>query len=279
MSIIKKGIVVCSLAAFVFTPIQNFATTSTPTLFKITKDREIKITIDKDTRDSEFKEITNTLKKHDIEASFSKIKRNKQGEITGIKIELEDNKGNASSTSISSSEPINAITLGAKNDSLYITSENSNNFSFNGKHSLSKHFDFSFDDEKDEMIINGKKYHFDEIKKKMKDAFVFEEDENGKRMILKLNDFDFDFDFDQDNGDVDENVWIEKKTTQKFRFIDDPEIEKYIVIDGKKADFKRLDELAKANKLNKVDFLKPETAMSVYGKKAKDGAIIATTKK
>ena len=253
-SIIKKGIVAFSLAAFVLTPMQNYANTFTPTLSEITKDREIKITIDKDTKDSEFKEITNTLKKHDIEASFSKIKRNKKGEITGIKIELEDKKGNSSSTSFSSSEPINAITLGAKNDSLYITSANSNSFSFNGRHSLSKHFDFSFDDDKDEMIINGKKYNFDDIKKKMKDAFVFEEDEDGKRMILKLNDFDFDFDFDFDHDNEDHNVWIEKRNSPKYRFVDDPKIDKYIVIDGKKADFKKLDELAKADKLDKVDF-------------------------
>ena len=51
------------------------------------------------------------------------------------------------------------------------------------------------------------------------------------------------------------------------------------MIDGKKADFKKLDELAKSNKLKSVDFLKPDTAKSLYGKKAKDGAIIATTKK
>lgn len=274
-SIVKKGMVAFGLAVFALTPMQNFATTTTPTQTDVTKENEIKITIDKDTKDSEFKEITNTLKKHDIDASFSKIKRNKKGEITGIKIELEDKKGNSSSTSFSSTEPINSITLGAKNDSLYITSVNSNSFSFNGTHSLSKHFDFSFDDDKNEMTVNGKKFNFDEMKKKMKDAFVFEKDEDGKRMIIKLHDFDFDFDFD----DEDHNIWIEKTDEQKFHFVDDPEIEKHIVIDGKSASFKKLDQLAKANKLDKVDFLKPETATSIYGKKGRDGAIIATTKK
>lgn len=272
-SIVKKGMVAFGIAAFALAPMQNFATTATPAKTAITKEHEIKITIDKDTKDSEFEEITNTLKKHDIDASFSKIKRNKKGEITGIKIELEDKKGNSSATSFSSSEPINAITLGAKNDSLYITSANSNSFSFNGTHSLSKHFDFSFDDDKNEMTINGKKFNFDEMKKKMKDAFIFEKDEDGKRMIIKLHDFDFDFD------DENQNVWIDKSNEQKYHFVDDPEIEKHIVIDGKSASFKKLDQLAKANKLDKVDFLKPETATSIYGKKGKDGAIIATTKK
>ena len=59
------------------------------------------------------------------------------------------------------------LSIGAKNDSLYITSSNSNSFSFNGTHSLSKHFDFSFDDDEDVMIINGKKFDFKELKDKM----------------------------------------------------------------------------------------------------------------
>lgn len=240
---------------------------------------EIKITIDKDTKDSDFKDITKQLKKHDIDAKFTKIKRNKNNEIIAIKIELKDKNGNESSTSLSSNEPIEDIVLGSDNDSLYITSGNSTSFSFNGTHSLSKHFDFSFDDDKKVMIINGKKFDFDKMKDQIKDSFVFEEDENGKKMILKFNDFDFDFDFDSDEHDGDHNVWIHKNRGTKYKFVDNPDIEKLIIIDGKEAKFKKLDELAKADQLDKVDFLKPETAQSIYGKKAKDGAIIATTKK
>ncbi|NNC70792.1 MAG: hypothetical protein HKN90_08240, partial [Flavobacteriaceae bacterium] len=42
--------------------------------------------------------------------------------------------------------------------------------------------------------------------------------------------------------------------------------------------FDELDALAKDDKLDSVDVLKGKTAVSIYGKKAKDGAIIATTK-
>ena len=279
-SILKNGLLALSLSTALVSPV--FATNFTPITEKhIALTNEIKITIDKNTKDSEFKAVTKTLKEHNIEAKFSGIKRNKNNEIIAIKIQLEDNKGNESNTSISSSNPIDVITLGAENDSLYITSSSENNFSFNGRHSLSKHFDFSFDDEDEVMFINGKKFDFKDIKNKVKNAFVFEEDGDGKRMIIKLNDFDFDFDEDTD---IEEELeWVveedkDEKTTQKFRFIDDPNIEKLIMIDGKKADFKKLDELAKANKLQSVDFLKPDTAMSLYGKKAQDGAIIATTK-
>lgn len=282
-SFLKNGLLAFTLCTALITP--TFANNYSSNLL-ITQSvigDEVTITIDKNTKDSEFKSIVKTLKSHDINAKFSSIKRNKDNEIIAIKINLVDDKGNESNTSLSSSNPISTITLGAKDDSLYIISSNSNNFSFNGTHSLSKHFDFSFDDDEHVMTINGKTFDFDDIKEQLKDAFVFENDKDGKRMVLKLNNFDFDFDEDyEDNQEKHERkekkTWISKNNSQKFHFVDDPEIEKLIMIDGKKSDFKKLDELAKNDKLQFVDFLKPNTAMSIYGKKAKDGAIIATTK-
>lgn len=278
-TLVKTGLLTAALTVGALFTTPNASAAVNDVIIDQIVTSEIKITIDKDTKDSDFKDISKQLKKHDIDAKFTKIKRNKDNEIIAIKIELKDKNGNESSTSLSSNEPIDEITLGADNDSLYITSANSNSFSFNGRHSLSKHFDFSFDDDKKIMIINGKKFDFDKMKDQIKDSFVFEEDENGKKMILKFNDFDFDFDFDSDEHDGDHNIWIHKNKGPKYKFIDNPDIEKLIIIDGKEAKFKKLDELAKADKLDKVDFLKSETAQSIYGKKAKDGAIIATTKK
>lgn len=280
-SILKTGLLAVSLSAVFVSSTWATSFSGKPILVNAFIANEISITIDKNTKDSEFKSIVKTLNKQGIEAKFSGIKRNNKNEIIAIKIKLQDNKGNESNTSLSSSNPISTITLGTKNDSLYIISSNSNSFSINGTHSLSKHFDFSFDDEEHVMTINGKTFDLDDIKEQVKDTFVFESDEDGKRMILKLNNFDFD---EEDKGHEnaheqnEEKVWVHKKSTQKFRFIDDPNIEKLIMVDGKKVDFNKLDELAKTNKLQTVDFLKPDTAMSIYGKKAKDGAIIATTK-
>ena len=122
-----------------------------------------------------------------------------------------------------------------------------------------------------------KPFNFNEIKEQVKDAFVFEEDKNGKRVVIKLNNFNFNFD-EEDEDRIGAYKKAVVKKVQKFHFVDDPEIEKYIVIDGKKANFNTLDGLAKSNKLKSVDFLKSDTAKSLYGSKAKDGAIIATTK-
>jgi|GEM_PF-1721000 len=279
-SILKNGLITLALTTALITP--SFGMHRAPNNGEIhtTQNGEIKVTIDKNTEDSEFKTIVKTLKKHNIEARFSGIKRNKSNEIVAIKIKLKDDNGNESNTSLSSDNPISTINLGAEKNSLYITSTDSKNFSFNGTHSLSKHFDFSFDDDKHKLTINGKTFNFDEIKDQIKDAFIFEEDDDGKRMVIKLNNFDFDFDYEDDeNEDHENHQWANKHHEQKFHFVDDPKIEKLIMIDGKKANFKKLDELAKSDKLQSVDFLKPDTAKSLYGKKAKDGAIIATTKK
>jgi len=276
-SILKSGLLTLALTATLISP--TFGDNSIPKGIEINANinNKIKVTIDKNTTDSEFKEIVKTLKKHNIEAKFSGIKRNKNNEIVAIKIKLKDNNGNQSNTSLSSDNPISVINLGAEKNSLYITSSDSKNFSFNGTHSLSKHFDFSFDDDEHKMTINGKSFDFDDIKEQIKDAFVFEEDKDGKRVIIKLNNFDFDFNFDDEKEEKNDKSTT-KQHSQKFHFVDDPEIEKLIMIDGKKVDFKKLDELAKSNQLKSVDFLKPDTAKSLYGKKAKDGAIIATTK-
>ncbi|MCB0436694.1 MAG: hypothetical protein KDD08_11630, partial [Mangrovimonas sp.] len=64
----------------------------------------------------------------------------------------------------------------------------------------------------------------------------------------------------------------------QYSFIDDPDTNKLIIIDGKESDFETLNKLANEKKIVAVDALKPETAMSIYGSKAKDGALIVSTK-
>jgi len=63
-----------------------------------------------------------------------------------------------------------------------------------------------------------------------------------------------------------------------YNFINTPGVNKLIIIDGKESDFETLNNLAQNDQLEDVDNLKSATAISIYGQKAKDGAIIATTK-
>lgn len=140
-----------------------------------------------------------------------------------------------------------------------------------------------FDKTKEMKILELTEDHLEEMedklnnmKIKLRNDFMFlEEDENGtvKMRILKRR-----------NGNhEDDNIFWHEKTdapkSKQFHFVDDPDIEKLIIIDGQEANFEKLDALAKEEKLDAVEFLKSKTAMSIYGEKAKDGVIIATTKK
>ena len=102
--------------------------------------------------------------------------------------------------------------------------------------------------------------NLNELREQMKKQF-------GDMTNDKYDNFSWFFDSDNMNS-----------TPHKYTFIDDPDSDKLIIIDGKESNFKTLKKLADDNKLDTVDDLKPKTAMSVYGKKAHDGAIIATTK-
>jgi len=93
----------------------------------------VNITINSTTTQQEFEDIMDMLKEHDIQGSFTNIKRNDNGEITAIKIELKDlASGSKSSSNLKGTSPIGEVTFGRKNKSLYITQGNKGlgNFAF-----------------------------------------------------------------------------------------------------------------------------------------------------
>jgi hypothetical protein len=248
----------------------------------------VNITIDSDTSDAELDDIKDMLNEHGITVKFSNIKRNEDGLLTGIKIELTDSNGNRAVSQTSSNQPIQTFSFGRKNGSLYITQGRNglNNFAFFGDDmvfnfdhdSIMKlHFGkldslgfgnmFNFDNHS--FSFNGKSLNIDELIEQMQNNIMIDEDDNGNKRIIIKKGAGNHFFFDNESN----------KPHQKFRFVDNPDTEKIIVIDGKESNFEKLDTLAKNDELETVDVLKPNTAMSIYGKKAKDGAIIATTKK
>ena len=284
----------------------NSFTTVNKSEVTVVQSDSVNITIDSDTTDEELDDIKTMLLEHGITVKFGNIKRNTDGELTSIKIELKDENGNTAVSQTSSSNPIQTFSFGRKNNSLYVSQGKSGfgNFAFFGddmdfdfdfdhdsifKHHFNKldslNFDhiFKFDDDDNIMLFNGKSFDMDELKDKMNNIFIIEEDDDGEKRIIikghKGNHFFIDDDEDHElkwHSDNDEHG--KHKKHQKFRFVDNPDTDKLIVIDGKDSDFKTLDELAKNDKIESVDVLKSKTAMSIYGKKAKDGAIIATTK-
>jgi len=76
---------------------------------------------DKNASDAEMKLDTEELKKQGIDYKFSKIKRNKKGEIIAIKIEFNDNKGNKGVKEIKGDEPIEPIYFSTESNSIGFT--------------------------------------------------------------------------------------------------------------------------------------------------------------
>jgi hypothetical protein len=63
--------------------------------------------IDKNTSDADLKREAERLKKeHGVTLKFSKVKRNNDGEITGIKATFKDESGKKGTTQVSGDEPI-----------------------------------------------------------------------------------------------------------------------------------------------------------------------------
>ncbi len=225
---------------------------------------EVTAIIKKNTTEKELEDIKGFFLENDIELIINKIDFNKQKEIIGLSIVLK--KGNSKTQySSSSNTPISEIKLGYKDGGLYITNSGMSDIMVFKKQSGFNNPAMDMDS-----IMRGHGFAFNfndhmdiqKLKDQIMKSFDFDEDENGN------------FTFNGQHATPFHN-----SRSQKFNFVDNPDINKLIIIDGKEADFDTLDKLAKSDKLAEVDFLKPTTAISIYGDKAKDGAIIATTKK
>lgn len=233
---------------------------------------DVTAVINKNTTEKELKDLQVFFEESGIELQLNKVKYNSNNEIVSLNITLKKGKSKSNYSS-SSNTPITDIELGYKDGDLYIksagvlkifTSKNGTAFhnrSINVDSIMKNHgLAFKFDQDNDSIFFKGN-MNIKKLQDKIMKAFTFIKDEDGT----------FSF-----NGNFPSNFHSSGK--QKFKFIDSPDIEKLIIIDGKESDFKTLDKLANEDKLAEVDFLKSKTAISIYGDKAKDGAIIATTK-
>ncbi len=232
----------------------------------LNNDGDITVTIDKNTSENNFKDIKTTLAEYGINAEFSNTKRNDANELTGIKIRLFD-ANNSTTAGFSSSMPLSQVSFGRKNGTLYISqgkigagnATNMQAFGFNqdAMSSISDMLnglnlnDF-FSDENGAFSFNGQDFNLNELQKQLQDQF-------GSDAFWSLF------------GNLNPG-------NKPFYFVDDPDTERIIIIDGKESNFDTLNELAKNNSIEAIDYLKPKTAVSLYGNKAKDGAIIVTTK-
>ncbi|WP_459211137.1 hypothetical protein [Aquimarina rhabdastrellae] len=244
-----------------FSASASTTTTHSNSVATVISDNEITAVITKNTSEKELEDLKSFFEENGIKLELKNIKFNTDNEITGIHIIIEQGN-NRSQYSSSSTQAIPDIELGVKDGALFVTTKSNSMFAFskgNMKHIpnidslLQKNgfvFEFDHDSFNDQMV---------NINKIVEEAL---QSQKGQNFMNHFNSFQNQF-----------------SSKNKYHFVDNPDIDKLIIIDGKEADFETLDKLAKADELDVVDFLKPKTAMSVYGKKAKDGAIVATTKK
>ena len=279
-NVLKIGLGFAIVIAICTVSFKSFAhkTPKVSLTHKVDSKSNVIVTIDKSTTSKDFEDIKSMMKDNGITATFNHIERNDLGELTGLSIALEDDTNNKAASNISSNMPIAQITFGRKDGLLFISQSNSENGAlgfFNQPNMMpfgSKNdslvvknfsgfgnfnFDDFFNDDDNSFFFNGQNMTIDQLREQMKKQF----ESSG----MNLNGMSSFFDKESDSSN-------------KFHFKDDPNIHKLIIIDGKESDFKMLSKLSNENKLEAIDDLKPKTAISLYGNKAKDGAIIATTK-
>lgn len=233
------------------------------------EENAVTATITKNTTEEQFNELISYFKENNITLNLSEVNYNEANEIISIKISLEKD-GQNSNYGLSSTQPISDIDLGYKNKSLFIKSTNGLDTSNDTINNLM-----------DE--LNGKRTSIDSLLSENPFSFSFNSADlqdfiNSGSLHFDLDDLAEDF-FGQSSSSSSSSSSNNSNALAKYNFIDTPGIQKLIIIDGEESDFTTLNKLAQNDQIEEVDNLKGATAVSIYGKKAKDGAIIATTKK
>jgi len=282
-------------------------------------DNEITMTVDKNSTDEELNKIKQIFKDHyDVAIKFSDVKRNKEGEITSIKVDMKAKSANANFHE-ENDEGIKSfhIYYNDETNNIKIGSSKGHDLHFKGKGE--NVFLMEIDEDEDGNIKKWISSDGKKIKKGTGNYFIHKEDGDGnykivrkikegkdgtKEIIIKevhgnhiiLNEDGDGNVFHYRNGDDEhEKVWISKDGNKKIHtdheviviegdddsgyfFMDDKNKDALIFIDGKKSSYKDLKKLGKGE-IDTIEIIKGDGAIKEYGKKAKDGVIIVTTKK
>lgn len=153
----KYALVIPALIGFVLLfQIKTIAQEKEPTTFtkKSTQRDEVRVVTSKNSSDEEMKKDAAILKeKYGITLKFSKVKRNAAGEITGIKVEFKDKKGNKGVSQVNSDKPIEPIHFYKNDDAIgFGTPRNVRVYANNGDEERS--YAYSYDDSIPDMSFN-----------------------------------------------------------------------------------------------------------------------------
>lgn len=265
----------------------------------------IEVIITKEFTDEAINNLKKDISKEGYAVSINGVKRNKQGEITSIKIEVKSKSAQAT-FGVDSNEAIQPIKITIENGGKNISIGN-------GSLKSRKHLVVFSDDDQDEVdhpdsdknvfifkmndsddntikeeviIKNGdtirlrKNHNGHIIKMDSEDDVMFvSKDENAKkvRKVIKIT----------NNGNEDERIWTSdddeqvilngnKQTKVRIHSTDDKT--PLMILDGKEISNEEMNNID-PNTIDKVEVLKDETATKKYGDKGKYGVVLITTKK
>ncbi len=307
ISAYKYALVVPILMLFVF----NFNTeivaqiSESPTQQTKTAQNVLKYVISKNTKDNQLESIKNSLAKNDVMVTFENLMRNERKEITGIKI-IYESKISKGQHFVSSENPIGDIEIALN--------VNENNLMVGGvENKLSQSFDILEKDgetklkeeenEKnvvlrlkddnsntDVVAVVGKDGQSHEVKSEKKIYMVKSDatkdsNQNEDALYIKKNKSDTiwikkdvkNIVWTTEDGEEVKIITVEKGD-DNFKISSNDNENPLIIFDGKEITKMELEVIAPEN-IENVDVLKGKKAIEKYGKKAKDGAIIITSKK
>ena len=297
----KLLLVIPLLATFMFTFNTEVVAQNKKKVKNIEKE-VVSFVITQKIKDAGLKDLKKDLKEHGVSLTIKNINRD-NGVITSIKLEAKTKKSNAN-YAIEDDEGISpiAITYNKSDGSLSIGNTGEYHFGSSdavwatGKNKRVKVISKDGDNEDVIIEIDGDEGH----------DMVFISDDGKKHKMKKrvkvIELDDDDEDIIEIKGDSDENVYIIKKEIEtdgddekevkviiksadgenkwigeKVITVKDIEGNPLIYINGKEATKEAMEALD-PNNIDKVEVLKGDKATEKYGKKAKDGVILITTK-
>ena len=204
------------------------------------------ITINKDFTDEDLENAKTKAKEKGITLKFSKIKRNAKDEIIAIHAEFKNNNG-AGTVTFNSDEPIKPFTY----------SQDDSNFGFGKpRDSSTKRNTYSY-------VIKADTLHFSRG--------------SNIKSLDSLNFYEYNISSDSINFFSKKNQLLSAGNNNVFYFSNtngDP----LFIIDSVEVDPKHAKSL-NPDKIHSFSVLKGDNATVLYGKKAKDGVVLITTKK
>lgn len=252
----------------------------------------IELIIDKDTTDEELETIKKDLEKDGIDFSYT-IVHNEKKEIINISIQItgESKNGGSFNNSYNSSDkekaisPLvvfidqehNLISIGSRggfkpntsklhtdNTSIWIDSDNEEHKEIiikkvNGKKVIIVNGEEVDEEDLEDMDIHAKEHS---------GVFISKDSNNDKKTVIISSD-----------SDDDHDIKVISKEGSGFFFIDtDGDKELLFIVDGKESSSKKVKQLD-SDDIETMNILKGEKAIKKYGKKAKAGVIVISTKK